>query len=194
MTNAQPPGQALPVTSPASAAETLAQPIDLRALFTSHAGYVWNALRRLGVQARDLEDLTHDVFLQVQRHLPEYDTTRPVRPWLFAFAFRVASQHRRRMQGRYQPVGDLSEAADPEPLPDERIAAEQNRRLVLAALESIDFERRGVFVLYEIDGVAMTDIADVFGIPVNTAYSRLRVARKEFATAANRLRLRRGGQ
>jgi RNA polymerase sigma-70 factor (ECF subfamily) len=59
---------------------------------------------------------------------------------------------------------------------------------VLEALDAIDLDRRAVFVLYEIDGVTMDEIARSLGIPVNTAYSRLRVARGEFAAAVKRLK------
>jgi RNA polymerase sigma-70 factor (ECF subfamily) len=153
-----------------------------------HAAYVWNSLRRLGAPASELEDLTHDVFVQVQRHFAEYDPARPMKPWLFGFAFRVASQHRRGTSRRRESLGCDTELVDPGALPDERMAAQQDRQLVIAALGAIDPERRPVFVLYEIDDVPMDEIARTLGIPVNTAYSRLRVARSEFAAAVKRLR------
>jgi RNA polymerase sigma-70 factor (ECF subfamily) len=166
--------------------------IHLRELFVMHAAYVWNTLRRLGVAPSDLEDLTHDVFVHVHRHLGDYDSSRPVRPWLFGFAFRIVSQYRRRAHRRHESPGlhNTRDAIDPAALPDERLAAEEDRQLVLEALEAIDLDRRAVFVLYEIDGVHMDEIARSLGIPVNTAYSRLRVARSEFAAAAKRLRRR----
>ncbi len=160
----------------------------LRELFDAYGSYVWSSLRRLGVPPADLEDLTHDVFVHVQRHLAELDPARPVKPWLFAFAFRVAAQHRRRMHRRRETSGELHEAVDPQVLPDARMAAEQDRRLVAAALDGIEPDRRAVFVLYEIDGVPMDEIARALGIPVNTGYSRLRVARTEFAARVKRLR------
>ena len=36
-----------------------------RALFTSELAWMWTTLRRLGVKAPDLEDVTHEVFLAV---------------------------------------------------------------------------------------------------------------------------------
>src|SRR5215204_1980030 len=65
-------------------------------LFAANARYVWCTLRRLGAHDAELEDLTHDVFLQVFRHWRDYDPARAIKPWLFAFALRVASQARRR--------------------------------------------------------------------------------------------------
>jgi RNA polymerase sigma-70 factor (ECF subfamily) len=177
------------VAAPEPASERADGSLHLSQIFVEHGGYVWNSLRRLGVPASDLEDLTHDVFLQVQRHLSDYDRSRPLRPWLFGFAFRLASQHRRRAYRRREvpAAGESERAVDPRARPDERLVIEEDRRLVLEALEAIDLDRRAVFVLYEIDEVPMSDIARALGIPVNTAYSRLRVARGEFAAAVKRL-------
>src|SRR5262249_14351656 len=92
----------------------LDRPRDFRSLFDREFSYVWTALRRLGVAARDLEDVTHDVFVEVFRNFARYDPARPVRPWLFAFAFRFASDYRRLVRHRVEiyeePVG---KAADP---------------------------------------------------------------------------------
>ncbi len=165
---------------------------DLKRLFAIHAGYVWNCLRRLGVPQSDLEDATHDVFLQVHGHLADFDASRSVRPWLFGFAFRIASQHRRRAHKRYELGGDADMAVHPGTAPDQDLANKEDRTLVRAALDSIDLQRRAVFVLHYIDGADMKDVAESLGIPVNTAYSRLRVARSEFTAAVKRLRPRRG--
>lgn len=189
MTNSGRLGQPLTVASrTAPGAVSTEPPADLRDVFRTHGAYVWNTLRRLGVPFADLEDVTHDVFVQVQRHLNEYDPARPIKPWLFGFAFRLASQHRRRVTRRQESQAVAAEVGDPGALPDERLAAEQDRRLVVAALSAIEANRRAVFVLYEIDGVPVDEIARSLGIPVNTAYSRLRVARAEFARAVKRLR------
>jgi RNA polymerase sigma-70 factor (ECF subfamily) len=191
MTNSLRSDQSLVVASREELdAPAVPKAIDFRTLFTMHAPYVWNTLRRLGVPTPDLEDQTHEVFLQVRRHLDDYDSSRPLKPWLFGFAYRIASQHRRRAHRRHETVGSerVEHAIDTAALADERLAAEQDRRLVLEALDAIDLDRRAVFVLYEIDGVTMDEIARSLGIPVNTAYSRLRVARGEFAAAVKRLK------
>jgi RNA polymerase sigma-70 factor (ECF subfamily) len=163
-------------------------PPDLRRLFVAHGGYVANSLRRLGIAHEDVEDVLHEVFLQVHRHLHEYDPARPARPWLFAFAFRTAAGHRRRAHRVRERPGVGAEAVDPAPRPDEQVAAAQDRKLVLDALEDLPIERRAVFVLVEIDGVSTQDVAVALSIPLNTVYSRLRVARQEFADAVRRRR------
>jgi RNA polymerase sigma-70 factor (ECF subfamily) len=194
MTNRARTGQIYDVVVPAALPPRVAErPLPLREVYAGYAGYVWNTLRRLGAADVDLEDLTHDVFVQVQRHLADFDGTRPMKPWLFCFAFRVMSTYRRGKRRRPEGPHEPPDAVDPAPLADERLAAEQDRRLVIAALGAIDPERRPVFVLYAIDEVPMDEVARALGIPVNTAYSRLRVAREEFRAGVTRLRRLRGG-
>ncbi len=159
-------------------------------LFEAHAKYVWITLRRLGVRANELEDLTHEVFLQVFRHLDAYDPRRPPRPWLFAFALRVASEARRRVRRRPELATDLSEAPGSGPTPIDELLAAERRQLARRALEELELNRRAVFILHELDGYAITEIARSLGIPLATAYSRLRLAREDFALITRRLRSR----
>jgi RNA polymerase sigma-70 factor (ECF subfamily) len=174
-------------------AEKPSQAPPFRALFEAQFAYVSHTLRRLGVRDADLEDVTHDVFITVYRLLPEYDATRPIRPWLFGIALRVASDYRRLARhAREVPVDPRPEPIDSAPPADEQLASEQARRLLIDALDELDLDRRAVLVLHDIDGHAMPEIADALSIPLNTAYSRLRLARGDLGAAVRRVRLRRG--
>jgi RNA polymerase sigma-70 factor (ECF subfamily) len=166
--------------------------IDFRKLFEENFDYVWRTLLRLGVRQDDGEDLAHEVFLRVHSHLASYDSTRPMRPWLFGFVYRVAAGYRRLARHRIERLDESPDAADPKTPADQHLVDRERRALVAQALDSIDFDRRAVFVLHEIDGVAAPEIADALSIPVNTVYSRLRVAREEFVSAVKRLQAARG--
>ena len=169
---------------------------DFPSLFRAECSYVFHSLRRLGVHERDLEDVAHEVFLAIHKRLHEYDPGRPLRPWIFAFAFRYASDYRklarhRREQIRGEHLRDEGpEAIDAAPDVGERIDAERSRQLVLEALDVLDLDKRAVFVMHEIDGTPIPAVAAALGIPVNTAYSRLRLAREAFTAQVKRLRLR----
>lgn len=163
-----------------------------RALFEAEFDYVWNTLRRLGVREADALDQTQEVFLVVHGLLPDYDATRPARPWLFAIAYRVACRYRALARHRYEvPVDAGPEVVDAESLPDEKLEAEEARALVLEAIQGIELSRRAVFLLAELEEQPVPEIATTLGIPVNTAYSRLRLAREEFERAVTRLLARR---
>lgn len=161
-------------------------PMAFESIYDGEFAYVCNALRRLGVCGEDLEDLAQDVFVVVYRRLSDFDRTRPLKPWLFGIAYRVARDFQRRPRHRNETL-DKPElhlrAADDK---DEAVAHEK-RRLVLKALEKVALERRAVLIMHDIDGYAMPEIAEALAVPLNTAYSRLRLARNEFAGAARAL-------
>jgi len=158
-------------------------------LFEQHAPYVWTTLRRLGALPREVEDLTHEVFIQVFRHLEQYDPSRPIKPWLFGFVLRIASEHRRRGPHRVEVLGEPA-LIDVAPNPAEHLLSEERRRLAWAALGQLELNRRAVFILHEIDGCSIPEVAAALGVPLATAYSRLRLARQDFTKAAQRLRSR----
>jgi RNA polymerase sigma-70 factor, ECF subfamily len=154
-----------------------------RAVFDSEFAYVWTSLRRLGVHERDVEDLAHDVFVQVYKNFSSYDPARPIRPWLFAFAIRFASDYRRLARHRHEHTGPAPDVSDPAPGADQQLQMQQNCDLVHQAIGKIERDRRAVFILHELDEIPMADIASALAIPVNTGYSRLRIAREEFQSA-----------
>lgn len=148
-----------------------------RELFEAQSAYVYGSLRRLGVRGRDLEDLTQEVFLSVYQRLDVYDRSRPIRPWLFAFVYRVVCGHRRQL------VRHRADLLDEEPLscaenPEEEIARAEATRRLSDALENLSPELRAVFVMHELDEFTGPEIAEVIEVPLNTVYSRIRLARR----------------
>jgi RNA polymerase sigma-70 factor (ECF subfamily) len=164
--------------------------LDFRTIFELEVGYVMRTLRRFSVAPADLEDMAHEVFLAAHGQLHRYDSSRPMRPWLFGFAFRVASHYRRKAR-RETPLADVEGVTDMADAPDALLEKERQRRLVLRALDEIDLSRRAVFVLHELDGFTCEEVARTLGIPIGTTYSRLRLARQDFSGAMYRLQARR---
>ncbi len=178
----------LPEVSAVAAANRLA-PGEFSAVYRVEFPFVVNSLRRLGIHQDDLEDLTHDVFMTALRRRDSYDSERPIRPWLFGIAFRLAADFRRLVRhSRELPLDHTAEAPDGRLSPDEAAVSNQDRQLVLDALARIELPRRGVFIMHDIEGMAVPEIAQALEIPSGTAYSRLRQARIDFADAVRALR------
>ncbi len=156
--------------------------------FQREFDYLARTLRRLGVSPEDVEDLAHEVFLVLRRTWQEYDPERALKPYLFGIAFRVAASHRRKYW-REVPFATI-EGQDRAPYPDEVLAANQARALVLAALEKIPLKRRAVLIMHDLDEVPVQEIATTLSIPLFTAYSRLRKARRELETAVTSIQKR----
>ncbi|MGI5863523.1 MAG: RNA polymerase sigma factor [Myxococcales bacterium] len=159
---------------------------DFTAMYQREYPYVGKVLIRLGVRAADREDVAHDVFVAAFRGWSRFNSSRPVRPWLFGIAFRIIRDRNFKFQNRFeQPTADV-EAVDgrnAEEIASHREALQQ----VESALASLELERRAVLVMHDIDETPMPQIAESLGLPLNTAYSRLRLARRDFNEAVARL-------
>ena len=81
------------------------------------------------------------------------------------------------------PGVDVAEIPDSGPSPERALAGEEARRQVARALEQLPLEQRAVFVLHDIDGVSAPEFARALEVPLNTVYSRLRLAREKFLAA-----------
>lgn len=172
---------------PQLAVVTPAPALDFESIYLGQIDYLWVTLRRLGVGEADLADVAHDVFITVHRRIGSYDATRPVRPWLFAIALRVAANHRRSVRRRRE-VAVEHEAVDVRTSADERLAQQRNQHLVFDALDRLSEGQRTVFVLHELEGKPAPVIASELDVPVNTVYSRLRLAHKRFSRVVEMLR------
>jgi RNA polymerase sigma-70 factor (ECF subfamily) len=153
--------------------------------FQREVDYVYRSLRRLGTSTSEVDDLAQDVFLALRGSWLEYDARRPLRPYLFGIAFRIVSAHQRK-HNREVAFG-VVELADAGPGPDEALQKKQVRAIVLAALERIPLPRRAVLVMHDLDDSPVAEVAAVLAIPLFTAYSRLRKARRELEIAVRRL-------
>ncbi len=160
----------------------------LHALFTAHHASIWRLLRRLGVRPDQLDDAAQEVFWVASRRLDDIVDGRE-HAFLYGVALRVASSERRRR--RDDAVGDpeaFALVADPGPSPEQQLAQSQARAMLDAVLDRMPLELRTVLVLFELEELEVRDIAEIEGIPLGTASSRLRRAREEFSTIARRLR------
>jgi RNA polymerase sigma-70 factor (ECF subfamily) len=169
--------------------------IDFHALYQQQFRYVFRTLRRLGAAAAEVDDLVQEVFTVVFQRLGDYERSRPIEPWLFGIAFRVASMHRRRRSRRVPEVAlGARELADEDAAgPEASLTDRRARELVLRALDALALDQRAVFVMHEIDEQPIPVVAETLAIPLNTAYSRLRAARAGFAARVRRLQRASGG-
>jgi len=189
------PGTEAPA-APAGVAAAASPRPAFAEVYDAHFKAIWLALRRFGVWDRDLEDAAHDVFIVVHRRLADYDPSRPLRPWLLGIAARVASEYRRKSQHRHEVVSEDVEAESSR-LPtftpahgvraDRALDDKERRELLHRALDTLDFDRRTVLVLHDIEGHAMPDIALALEVNVNTLYARLRQGRFDLKAAVESL-------
>ena len=167
-----------------SAAPALAPPVavpEFDEVYARHVAFVWRIARAFGVPEAALEDAVQEVFVIVHRRLPEFEGRAAITTWLFEITRRVALAARRR-----------GGATRTEPLAEEpaggadtfaAVSRAEAAALVSEILDTLDEDKRLVFALVELEQLSVPEVARLLDLNLNTAYSRLRLARKAFEAA-----------
>jgi RNA polymerase sigma-70 factor (ECF subfamily) len=172
-----------PVNSAAAATDRLVL------LVREQSRNVWRTLRRLGVPTDLLDDATQDVFIIASRKLDSIEAGVE-RSFLYGTALRVAANLRRSCQARRcDPLDEHTNlpwqnAPDTEQL----VHRKQLRELLDQILDKMPDDLREVFVLFELEKLTRSELADLLGLPAGTIASRLRRARELFEDACEKLR------
>ena len=163
--------------------------LRLEDIYDEHFNFVWRSARRMGVAESSADDVVQEVFLVAHRRLADFEGRSSVKTWLFAILLRVVSDHRRRIRrkGGLDPLPEgLAACADSGPA--EQAERRDKIHLLYTLLETLDEDKRAVFVLAELEQMTAPEIAQALSIKLNTVYSRLRAGRKKFETALQRHR------
>jgi len=149
-----------------------------------HFGFVYASLLRLGVPPDAIDDAAQDVFVAVHRQLPGFEGRSALRTWLFGVARRVAFRHRRtalRLDAKARALASAPVEA-PAGVAD---ALEQAERaaLLLRALGLLDDDKRAALTLQVFEELSGPELAQLLGVNVDTAYSRIKAARRELRRA-----------
>lgn len=159
-----------------------AQTPDFNTVYATYFHSVSRWVRAFGGLSADVDDLTQEVFLVVERRMDSFQGGN-LAAWLYGIVRRTVRDHRRKAWFRRWLSGADPEAADGgAETPDPGVSFERReaQRLVAIILQEMSAVRRSTFVLFEIEGYSGEEIAQLEGVPVNTVYTRLHHARKDF--------------
>ena len=157
----------------------------ITAIVRAHHGFIWRLLRRLGIPQASADDATQQVFCIASRRIDAI-ACGSERSFLFGTAVRVASDFRRSARQRERPDLGVAERGDPGPSPEELADKRMARALLDEILSAMPMELRTVLVLFELEQMTKVEVAELLGVPVGTAASRLRRARVEFKACVQR--------
>ncbi|HKP56352.1 MAG TPA: sigma-70 family RNA polymerase sigma factor [Polyangiales bacterium] len=145
--------------------------------YDEYAPVIFRVLRRFGVADSALDDAVQDVFLVACRRYAEFEGRSSTRTWLYGIARRVARDHRLRGRRGERETADtdaLHAGRDPASITEAAEAA----RLLDRALEGMSEGVRDAYVLVELEELSAPEIAALLDVPLNTVYSRVRLARQ----------------
>ena len=168
-------------------AEMATNVIGAEELFHEHAEQTVRFLRWMGLRGPDVDDALQEIFLTAHRRGGFTVGTAQPFTWLTRIAVNVVRNRRR---GRRRHPEEPSERIDfqiDERDPEKHSETMESLALVERALDTLDFDKRSLVVLLEIEGRSHEEVARTLGIDLRTLYVRVHRAKKEFIAAFERL-------
>lgn len=138
-------------------------------------------VRARGANEADIEDLTQEVFIIVRRKLGQFDG-RNLAGFLYRIAQRTVRDHRRSawIRNLFRGPAALPELTAPETDTLQSIQQRERRNALARVLAKMSEKRRTTFILFEVEGYSGEEIAQIQSIAVETVWTRLHHARKDF--------------
>jgi RNA polymerase sigma-70 factor (ECF subfamily) len=140
-------------------------------------------LRKFGVREPDLEDASQEVFLQMHRYLPRFRGSSELKTWLYRLCITQARHVRRRRRLGEALRSWLSRAPESTSGSSPEFCEASARRRIEAALERLSEHERLALVLYDMEGLAGKQVAEILRCKEATLWRRLHYARKKFVEA-----------
>lgn len=157
-------------------------------LLSRHERPIYNFLLRSVGSAAVAEDLLQETFLRVIRSATSYKRQAKFTTWLYTIARnlcvdRSRRQKHRKAQSLDQPLRNdegsatlLDVVPDADAGTDRQAIGKELQRKLHAAIAGLSEDQREIFVLRQAQGLRFKEIAEILGIPENTAKSRMRYA------------------
>ena len=121
----------------------------------------------------DAMDIAQESFLRAWNHLPSFDSSRPLRPWLLSISANLA-RNRRRSAGRY--FAALLRAFRDEPVSErieEQTARNFQARELWKAVQKLNvLDQQIVYLRYFLD-LSVAETAEILKVAEGTVKSRL---------------------
>lgn len=154
-------------------------PEALATVFDAAAPRLLLVAMHLCRDATAAEDLVQTVFLQAIRDVEQFESPRPVMPWLLGILEHRAHDHRDRAhvtreRGSHALATVGSFVADPKPGPQSAAEDAELHNQVAKALDGVPTKYREVLTLRLVHGLRAVDIAHAQGVSPETVRTKLR--------------------
>lgn len=160
-----------------------------REIVNRYKNSLYAFLRRFVNQQEIVEDVFQETFLQLYTSQDSFDTSRPLRPWLFTIAANKAKDALRKMQRQSTlSMGTLADAGDVsidevvnilssyDTTPDEEASKDETARRVRQVIAEMPENLRGILILAYFEQFSYKHMAEILSIPIGTVKSRLHTA------------------
>lgn len=150
-------------------------PLAFGRLVEKYSVLVWGACRRGVARPSDEEDAFQATFLSLVRQIDRLDIDRPLGPWLYAVAWRVARKTRTRSRGEAELLG--GEPAENAPGATTQLMSREALRVIDEEIQRLPEPLREPLILCCLEGLGRDEAAVSIGCTPLAVKSRLERAR-----------------
>ncbi len=160
-----------------------------RELVNRYKNSLYAFLRRFVNRQEVVEDVFQETFLQLYTSQHSFDTSRPLRPWLFTIAANKAKDALRKSQRQSaMSMGTLADAGEVsidevvniltayETTPDQEASKDEIAQQVRQIISEMPENLRGILILAYFEQFSYKHMAEILSIPIGTVKSRLHTA------------------
>jgi len=150
----------------------------------AHRRLICSLVRRVAGDDSEAEDVIQEVLVAVATSIGRFRGDCKLSTWIAGITVRTAERHLRRRRRReamaapLDAVGETVTAQGPGRDPSAVAEARHFRAQVLACIDRLPPEQRGIVCLRYLEGMALQEAAQALGIRTGTAKSRLHRARQ----------------
>lgn len=145
-----------------------------RALFDYYFDELYRTAYVLMKSPADADDAVQETFIRVFQSLHTYDLDRPFRPWIHRILLNVCKDFWKRRKWLFIPLDQVYDLRDHQtPHPEDSMLKDEELQRLAQAIRELSPKHRAVIVLYFLNDMRITEVAEVVGVPEGTVKSRL---------------------
>ncbi|MCK5242574.1 sigma-70 family RNA polymerase sigma factor [bacterium] len=153
-------------------------------LVTRYRDRVFSLAYHMLLNSEEAEDIAQEVFVRAYRSLGKFRQESGFFTWLYRIAVNIVyTQAKKNARRRvlYDEALKEREYLQPQSFDSPEIPAQSGelREMILRAINQLDHRFRQVIVLKELEGMDVSEVAQILGLPEGTVKSRLFRARED---------------
>ncbi|MDQ0720264.1 RNA polymerase sigma factor (sigma-70 family) [Paenibacillus sp. W4I10] len=143
-------------------------------LFTDYSKYIYRTALLLTRSETLADDITQETFIQVFRKFNTFDSTKPIKPWIYKISINTM-RNMLRKQKWLTFVGYTPEIADKELIEDIIIQNEESM-LLWKEIDQLSLKSREILILHYYTELKLIEVSEILGVSIGTCKSRLHTA------------------
>jgi RNA polymerase sigma-70 factor (ECF subfamily) len=153
------------------------------ALMVGHYNTIYRLTNAVLLDSDEADDAAQETFIQAAAHIADYQPGTNIKSWLAKIAVNLCRDKLRRRKTRQRLLNALKllswQGRHTTPSPEDAVIGSERKRIIHSVIDSLDEKHRLPIILRYMQGMPVTEIAEVLEINVGTVHSRLHYAHRK---------------